>query len=476
MAACYSAPTPIYADSSGTTDDSQGSTDALTTTSSSDPSTADATSSIGPSTTSGSTEATDDVGVPVCGNGIVDGDEVCDDGVNDEGYGSCTADCTARAAHCGDGELNGPEPCDDGNGRNGDGCNNDCGPSMAVQWTRTFAGDAGFDDEAFAVAIDADDSIVVGGITGIDDSTGDVLLLRYADDGALLWDVTHDLGNDSRAADVAIGPDGQIAIAGDLSEIAFLAAAFDSEGALAWSDTMTDVGGGDIGGKGVDFDADGDVYVGGQIYVGSYDLTLRRYSETGATVWIETYDGGLTDDAFGIVVADDALYVGGSTTVATDDSNGLVRRYDRDGESVWTREFVGDDGDSEQARSIAYDPAGYVVAAGFSGDVDGFARGWIRKYDLDGAQQWTVWSEDPLGSAYFAVAVDGTGQIAVTGVVDFESPAPFVAKYTQDGDELWVDSPLAAPALVWGVATDGASNVVVCGATGGDVWLQKYAP
>jgi fibro-slime domain-containing protein len=53
--------------------------------------------------------------VSICGDGIVVGDEVCDDGVNDGSYGSCMPDCTARGPFCGDGILQSPpEACDDG--------------------------------------------------------------------------------------------------------------------------------------------------------------------------------------------------------------------------------------------------------------------------------------------------------------------------------------------------------------------------
>ncbi|MBL4688703.1 MAG: hypothetical protein JKY37_29210 [Nannocystaceae bacterium] len=62
-----------------------------------------------------------------CGDGEVQGAEVCDDGVNDGAYGGCLEDCTGQAAYCGDGSLNGPETCDDGtnDGAYG-GCNDDC--------------------------------------------------------------------------------------------------------------------------------------------------------------------------------------------------------------------------------------------------------------------------------------------------------------------------------------------------------------
>ncbi|MBN2341687.1 MAG: DUF4215 domain-containing protein [Deltaproteobacteria bacterium] len=50
----------------------------------------------------------------ICGDGIVAGDETCDDGVNDGSYGSCMPDCT-RGARCGDGVVQDEvEECDDG--------------------------------------------------------------------------------------------------------------------------------------------------------------------------------------------------------------------------------------------------------------------------------------------------------------------------------------------------------------------------
>ena len=53
-------------------------------------------------------------GIPaVCGDGVVQPPETCDNKVNDGTYGSCTSDCQ-HAPYCGDGVKNGPEQCDYG--------------------------------------------------------------------------------------------------------------------------------------------------------------------------------------------------------------------------------------------------------------------------------------------------------------------------------------------------------------------------
>ena len=96
-----------------------------------------------------------------CGNGILEGDEACDDR-NTTGGDGCAADCSAiedgwacpfagvacRAAECGDGFRAGREECDDGDARNGDGCSRTCTleegfacPTPGADCRRTTCGD-----------------------------------------------------------------------------------------------------------------------------------------------------------------------------------------------------------------------------------------------------------------------------------------------------------------------------------------------
>ena len=82
----------------------------------------------------------------VCGDGILDDDEACDDGNTVDGDG-CSADCKYvdegfscmppgipchRIAKCGDGHVLLPELCDDGNSEDGDGCSSRC--QVEVGW------------------------------------------------------------------------------------------------------------------------------------------------------------------------------------------------------------------------------------------------------------------------------------------------------------------------------------------------------
>jgi len=62
--------------------------------------------------------------IPLCGDGIVDPGEACDDGNTDD-CDACTNDCTPVTG-CGDGVVCGGEACDDGNADSCDGCSATC--------------------------------------------------------------------------------------------------------------------------------------------------------------------------------------------------------------------------------------------------------------------------------------------------------------------------------------------------------------
>ncbi|MBL8942450.1 MAG: DUF4215 domain-containing protein [Myxococcales bacterium] len=100
-------------------------TDPTTTDPTTDPTTTDATTTDADTTAaeSSSTGLPD----PVCGNGVPEGDEPCDDG-NDVDTDECTNACALPA--CGDGIVSGVEVCDDGNGVDDDLCDNACASTL----------------------------------------------------------------------------------------------------------------------------------------------------------------------------------------------------------------------------------------------------------------------------------------------------------------------------------------------------------
>ena len=68
---------------------------------------------------------------PVCGDGVVSGQEQCDDSNVEEGDG-CSPICEIEPI-CGNGVLEGEEKCDDGNLKYGDGCTPQCTVEVQVE-------------------------------------------------------------------------------------------------------------------------------------------------------------------------------------------------------------------------------------------------------------------------------------------------------------------------------------------------------
>ena len=72
----------------------------------------------------------------ICGNGIIEAGETCDDGnlVNGDG---CENNCTLTGAICGNGIIEAGEACDDGNLVNGDGCDSNCTLTLGINENET---------------------------------------------------------------------------------------------------------------------------------------------------------------------------------------------------------------------------------------------------------------------------------------------------------------------------------------------------
>jgi cysteine-rich repeat protein len=117
---------------SNSTNTTPGTTTASTSVSGTDTMSGTGTDSDGTSTTMTSGESeTDTAGTDtdsaVCGDGVVDGGEQCDDGEsNGTEESTCNDDCTLKDAVCGNGVEEVGEECDDGNNDDGDGCAADC--------------------------------------------------------------------------------------------------------------------------------------------------------------------------------------------------------------------------------------------------------------------------------------------------------------------------------------------------------------
>jgi hypothetical protein len=204
-------------------------------------------------------------------------------------------------------------------------------------------------------------------------------------------------------------------------------------------DTGDGDGDGDTGDG--DGDGDGDLCGNGNIDLGegcddgnveNGDGCNNDCTESGELLWQQTFDV-LTDDdwAYGTAVdSADRVFVSGLSRTINGDTDAWYRKVSIDGQLFWNQSFGGQGTDG--CYRIGIDPDDNLVIAcwyGFGGDTDGM----LGKYDQDGD---VIWERFVMGSDQaFAVAAGADGSIALTG--SYGSSTGFVRLYDTDGGLTW---------------------------------------
>ena len=297
-----------------------------------------------------------------------------------------------------------------------------------------------------------------------------------------------------------------------------------ADGTYGWTRTM----GGSQGDEGysVATDSSGKVFVTGSFYgtvdfdpgvgidrhtsMGNADVFVTKLNADGSYGWTQTM-GGSSEDC-GKAVATDAsgnVFLAGyfmstmadfDPTPGTDQhtSNGardvFVTKLNADGSYGWTRTMGGTSHDGSFGIAIATDSSGNVlVAGGFGSSTVDFDPGdgvderasngsddvFVTKLNADGSYRWTrTMGADQLDYARGA-AIDGSGDIFVTGsfsgTVDFDPGAGmdqhtsqdadiFVTKLNADGTYAWTQT-MGGVSWDYGtdVATDSSGDVLMTG-------------
>jgi hypothetical protein len=250
----------------------------------------------------------------------------------------------------------------------------------AILWTRIYAGPQHLDDVVADVAIGPDGSVYVAGTRdsgSLTDSSQIIRVARYSAGGALIWERFY-------------------AASANLSETATAIAV----------------------------NRYGDAYViGSRTDATGSKLLLLRYDKTGHLKWVRSHRGPAQGDGEGTDVAVDGrgeCYVTGEATRDLTSSDLLVARYTRSGVLRWTRYWTNPTVDGPDfGVSIAVTPGGMSVVCGDT-RLNISKHSWITvAFDRTGHRLWShlFGTHGKVDDRADQVVIAKNGAVYVSGTV-----------------------------------------------------------
>ncbi len=240
-------------------------------------------------------------------------------------------------------------------------------------------------------------------------------------------------------------------------------------------------------------DEAGNSYVTGTILLnedlGEWDFLTQKFAPDGSLLWSATYNGPGNSEDYAYAIALDAagdVIVAGSTGNLGFSRDYLVVKYSgEDGSKLWEAGYDGP-GRDEYAFAVAVDGNGDVVVTGASwGSGNNIDYATVKYSGEDGAQLWASRYEGPLGThdTPAAIALDGNGDVLVTGFSSHgDTPPSYVTvKYSgTNGAPLWTAIHEGATSSINALAVDRAGDAIMTGTSysvsGGHGYITiKYA-
>ncbi|HTQ07578.1 MAG TPA: SBBP repeat-containing protein [Polyangiaceae bacterium] len=243
-----------------------------------------------------------------------------------------------------------------------------------------------------------------------------------------IYEFFYALGRDSNGNVYAGGETNGDTFGTNLGGVDATLVKIDANGNTAWTQQFGTDGNDDV--FGIATDASGNVYVSGSTAgslgaasQGDDDIYVRKYSTAGAIIWTKQFGSSGNDGGTGIAVdgAGNVVVTGetyGSVVNSSGGEDVVVRKYDSNGNSLWTDQFG--TANDEQGRSVGFDSANNVYVVGYTtGSLGGTNAGsndiFVRKYNANGVVQWTKQFGTSSDDWAERVAVDANGNTYVGG-------------------------------------------------------------
>ncbi len=275
-------------------------------------------------------------------------------------------------------------------------------PDGSQLWARRYSRAGKRDDVPAAMVLDGQGNVYVTGTSDGGGSKTDYLTIKYSPDGEELWV--------RRFNGPAHGWDGATAMA---------------------------------------LDSGGNIYVTGYSEGAgtNYDYATIKYSPDGRTLWVRRYNGPANGGDRAAAIALDGLdqvLVTGYSWGGDSGRDYATIKYSPDGRRLWVRRYNGPAHGWDEAVAVAADGQGNVIVTGTSKD-SGLEWDYSYatvKYSPDGRRLWVKRSHGPdfFYDQARALGVDGDGNVYVTGCSWGHAGTGndcLTVQYGPDGQKLW---------------------------------------
>jgi len=364
-----------------------------------------------------------------------------------------------------------------------------------TSWVKIYNGLGNGGDFARAVAVDNSGNVYVTGWSTGSGTGPDYVTIKYAPDGTEQWVRRYNgpgNGVDDAYA-IAVDGSGNVYVTGQVwngSNYDYMTIKYDTNGTQLWALAYPGMGSHDMA-RDIAVDASGNVYVTGYSVTppsgGDIDYATIKYDTNGGFVWLQRYDGPASGDDSASAIAVDGsgnVYVTGQIKIQSSPPYELrgygTVKYGPAGNLIWARWINPPPYQFDYAYDVAVDGSGnvYITGKGHGVSLDYLTA----KYNINGNLLWTRTYNGPGNSDDFAsaITIDGSGNVYVTGQSTGSGTGLDYAtvKYDPAGTQLWdrrYNGTGNTDDFASAITLDGSGNVYVGGGSIGSGTGYDYA-